>query len=366
MFVVLQNFADVRRVMPASSVDHVLLLKSKLDAGDLGDREILSVFTDLDALTVDRSLLAKTKVGVSVAKYKQHGSNDVVRGCRKLLDKWRTQVITTKSTPEVGAVSSPAPTQSSPPSQRPQPLKEMPKTAVLAVPPKAPKAVEGETVSETSNSIFSDSCDVSASTLSSVPLSGHQGPMDSKDILSIEFPGPRCFDLKRDRAREILFRAFLEGIPPEQFRELDTIQAGRVSASMEDALWDHHVNLHNNHRDYQAQLRAIKSNLADKKNPEFNIRIYLGAIPTVQLATLPSVDMASDAKKRERQKTKRDALEACQSDWDLRNIKRAEGQFPCGKCKSSSTTYFQMQTRSSDEPMTTFVSCLNCGNRWKF
>lgn len=30
------------------------------------------------------------------------------------------------------------------------------------------------------------------------------------------------------------------------------------------------------------------------------------------------------------------------------------------------TTYYQMQTRSADEPMTTFVTCVNCGNRWKF
>lgn len=68
---------------------------------------------------------------------------------------------------------------------------------------------------------------------------------------------------------------------------------------------------------------------------------------------MPSTEMASDAKKTERLKAKKDALEACQSDWDLRNIKRAAGQFPCGKCKSANTTYFQMQTRSSDEPMTT-------------
>ena len=42
-----------------------------------------------------------------------------------------------------------------------------------------------------------------------------------------------------------------------------------------------------------------------------------------------------------------------------------EGMFKCGKCKSRKTTYYQMQTRSADEPMTTFVTCKNCGNHWK-
>ena len=41
-------------------------------------------------------------------------------------------------------------------------------------------------------------------------------------------------------------------------------------------------------------------------------------------------------------------------------------EFICGKCKSSNCTYYQLQTRSADEPMTTFVSCQNCGKRWKF
>jgi len=43
-----------------------------------------------------------------------------------------------------------------------------------------------------------------------------------------------------------------------------------------------------------------------------------------------------------------------------------EGTFKCGKCKSMKTTYHQMQTRSADEPMTTYVLCSSCGNRWKF
>ena len=42
------------------------------------------------------------------------------------------------------------------------------------------------------------------------------------------------------------------------------------------------------------------------------------------------------------------------------------GVFKCGKCKSMKTTYYQMQTRSADEPMTTYVECSDCGNRWKF
>jgi transcription elongation factor S-II len=40
--------------------------------------------------------------------------------------------------------------------------------------------------------------------------------------------------------------------------------------------------------------------------------------------------------------------------------------FKCGKCHKRNCTYFQMQTRSADEPMTTFVTCLECANRWKF
>lgn len=43
-----------------------------------------------------------------------------------------------------------------------------------------------------------------------------------------------------------------------------------------------------------------------------------------------------------------------------------DGIFTCGKCKSKKTTYRQAQTRSADEPMTTYVTCLKCDHRWKF
>ena len=40
--------------------------------------------------------------------------------------------------------------------------------------------------------------------------------------------------------------------------------------------------------------------------------------------------------------------------------------YVCGRCKKRQCSYYQLQTRSADEPMTTFVTCLNCGKRWCF
>lgn len=40
--------------------------------------------------------------------------------------------------------------------------------------------------------------------------------------------------------------------------------------------------------------------------------------------------------------------------------------YKCRRCKSRNCTYYQLQVRSCDEPMTTFINCLNCGNNWHF
>ena len=47
------------------------------------------------------------------------------------------------------------------------------------------------------------------------------------------------------------------------------------------------------------------------------------------------------------------------------NKEMATDIYTCGRCHKKECSYYQLQTRSADEPMTTFVTCLNCGKRWK-
>ena len=47
------------------------------------------------------------------------------------------------------------------------------------------------------------------------------------------------------------------------------------------------------------------------------------------------------------------------------NMEATTDTFTCRKCKSNRCSYYLLQTRSADEPMTCYVSCLDCGKRWK-
>lgn len=43
----------------------------------------------------------------------------------------------------------------------------------------------------------------------------------------------------------------------------------------------------------------------------------------------------------------------------------ATDRFFCSRCQKRECTYYELQTRSADEPMTIFITCVNCGKRWK-
>lgn len=115
--------------------------------------------------------------------------------------------------------------------------------------------------------------------------------------------------------------------------------------------------------DYKKKIRSLMLNLKDKKNPSMRGAVISGDTPADIFSRMSSADLASEERKQQDR-----ALE-------LNNLFKARGagpqqaetdSFKCGRCKQRKCTYYQMQTRSADEPMTTFVTCTVCNNRWKF
>jgi len=47
------------------------------------------------------------------------------------------------------------------------------------------------------------------------------------------------------------------------------------------------------------------------------------------------------------------------------DVSMATDMFRCGRCGKRQCTFYEMQTRSADEPMTIFIRCLNCGKQWR-
>lgn len=108
---------------------------------------------------------------------------------------------------------------------------------------------------------------------------------------------------------------------------------------------------------YIDRLRSVYNNL---KKPDVASAVISGNIKSQDIAFMTHQEICpekwkqliEDKKIRDKQKYEP-------------NIEASTDNFTCNKCKSKKCTYYQLQTRSADEPMTTFVTCLECGKRWK-
>lgn len=114
---------------------------------------------------------------------------------------------------------------------------------------------------------------------------------------------------------------------------------------------------------YKDKLRSIYLNLSPNsniKNSSLLTRLKNNEIEAKDIPFMSHQELHPDmwnpivSAKIERDKNK------CEI-----NTEAATDEFTCFKCKKNRCTYYQLQTRSADEPMTTFVTCINCGNRWK-
>ncbi len=107
---------------------------------------------------------------------------------------------------------------------------------------------------------------------------------------------------------------------------------------------------------YLSQIRSILNNL----KPELIEQVNNGSLQPHKIAFMTHQELEHDKWSTLIEiKSKRD-----KNKFEV-NMAAATDTFTCRKCKKNKCTYYQMQTRSADEPMTTFVTCLPCGNRWK-
>jgi DNA-directed RNA polymerase subunit M/transcription elongation factor TFIIS len=114
---------------------------------------------------------------------------------------------------------------------------------------------------------------------------------------------------------------------------------------------------------YISKVRSIYTNIKKDsyiQNKSFLERIYNNEFDPEKIADLTIYDIFPDNWKTLIDiKSKRDKIK-----YELKP-EAMTTLFKCRKCNSRETSYYELQTRSADEPMTQFITCLNCNNRWK-
>lgn len=169
-------------------------------------------------------------------------------------------------------------------------------------------------------------------------------------------PTSNTTDAVRLKCRELLSNAIKGSADiPEGCASPD-----ELAEELEEAIYKEFKNTDNR---YKNRIRSRVANLKDSKNPELRQNFVNGVLTASRLATMTAEEMASSEMKEIRNKFMKEAI----NDAQLATVQGTKTDLlKCGKCKKRNCTYNQIQTRSADEPMTTFVLCNECGHRWKF
>jgi DNA-directed RNA polymerase subunit M/transcription elongation factor TFIIS len=114
---------------------------------------------------------------------------------------------------------------------------------------------------------------------------------------------------------------------------------------------------------YNSKIRSIYTNLKTDsyiENPSFLTKVKNKEINAELIGDLTVYDIYPENwSKLINEKMKRDKIK-----YELKP-EAMTNTFKCNKCGSRETSYYEVQTRSADEPMTQFITCLGCYNHWK-
>ena len=153
------------------------------------------------------------------------------------------------------------------------------------------------------------------------------------------------------------------------------IKDASISRNIEKSIYNYTIELSNKHnivcswgnniflKLYLSKVRTLYANIKPDsyiKNTDFLKRILNGDINIQNISKLTRMEIYPENWKESiDKKVKIDTLKSKLKPEAMTD------QFKCRKCGSRSTSYYEVQTRSADEPMTQFITCLDCGNHWK-
>jgi len=373
--------------------DEVFLWKAVLqERPPAHDAELLGALESLTAVgELPTSLLTETKIGQVVGEIARTAKGDDVREAAKfLVDTWRAQHRQKRSAEREGtagrqvprvAPGAPRPSYGISPEVptphgrripevfKPQSSQEASGLAPGDVAQKKRRIEEQRKAPDFGFAAPRFDCDDSRITRSA---SSFAAPRLEFDDSRTTRSASSCFDTPippaegarlqvQEKITEALRKAAARGVAVRSEEAL-----GRLGQRIEVALFVQ-LRLPGRDADYKSQARSIIFNLKDPLNQSFGRIVLSGRLAPERLPTLSAEDMASQEKIEERARVRKEGAEELELDWALRHGHlQISGTFTCGKCKGNKTTYYQLQTRSSDEPMTTSVQCLSCKNRWKF
>lgn len=267
------------------------------------DATILKLLNILnDGVVPTEKLLRETKVGVAVNKFRTNNNNEINSLVKKMIRNWREIVQNEKKSKSSGA-------------------------------DKKPVAVAAGTSSGPAGKF-------------------HSGPRNPKT----DGVNTTLYD---NSTRNASVSALYTALAIERAESGEHILSVAKDIEMEVCKLEY-MNVNDNYRN---KLRTFTMNLRNKKNPELRERLLSKQISPLQFVKMTPNEMAPEALKKEIEKLHKQNLFDAQGATEKRAV---TDRFTCGKCKHKKVSYYQMQTRSADEPLTTFCTCENCGNRWKF
>lgn len=277
----------------------------------------------LQSLNINLEILTKTRIGMTVNELRKSSKDEeVITLAKTLIKSWKRFL----APPAAGS-------------------KESSKSSSKS---SSSSSKDKEKSSSSSSSSSKDKKDDKKSSSSS-------SAKDDRKTTQTSFPASGLNDAVRLKCREMLCNALKMGEIPEGCPEPE-----EMASELEEAIY---AEFKNTDMKYKNRIRSRVANLKDPKNPTLRGNYMCGAITAQRLAKMTPEEMASDEMKKIREKFVKEAI----NDAQLATVQGTKTDLlKCGKCKKRNCTYNQLQTRSSDEPMTTFVMCNECGNRWKF